>query len=532
MKRALVAICLVLLGTVAMPVRADDEATHQSYFSVVDRVDVEPSSLTGYRLRVYLTAHALGGQLLDLTDPKSIKLYVGSGEKKVPYALGTYAETDSETAIVVLVQATIDYTDALPLIADSIDRDLLGDLSDRTQVAVMQFGETTGTGKLGPIKSTRGKVLLASDNSAGDPALLDTLDRALLQLKKAKTTPKGRPLRKIVVVVGDGRDMAGDKDRVTRAGQRADKEGVRIHTIAYSANDARRPMLALGELSRRSQGTFRWVRKDAADSWKAAFTQLHDEIAKQYVLTYFVGPDDDVVGKKLKIVTVGRTESTSNEMKIGEPSCGGNACATGYCADDKCIQYQDGGGRGVLGWILLVGGILVGAIVILGVIGFFITKRQQSQIQMPPAMPPGWQPGMPLPPGWQPPQMPAPRPPKQPKQKKPKKGAVPAVPPGYLPNGRPIPALMITSGPRTGERHLLRNGYLIGKQPGCDLVIEDGYTSSMHAQISMDDTGACRLYDRGSTNGTFVNGVRITDTPLQHGITIRIGSIEMRFLAE
>jgi S-DNA-T family DNA segregation ATPase FtsK/SpoIIIE len=91
---------------------------------------------------------------------------------------------------------------------------------------------------------------------------------------------------------------------------------------------------------------------------------------------------------------------------------------------------------------------------------------------------------------------------------------------------------MITSGPRTGERHLLRNGYLIGKQPGCDLIIEDGYTSSMHAQISMDDNGVCKLYDRGSTNGTYVNGVRITDSALQHGITIRIGSTEMRFLAE
>ena len=89
------------------------------------------------------------------------------------------------------------------------------------------------------------------------------------------------------------------------------------------------------------------------------------------------------------------------------------------------------------------------------------------------------------------------------------------------------------SGPRTGERHLLRNGFLIGKQPGCDLLIEDGYTSSQHAQIGMDAHGNCKLYDRGSTNGTYVNGVRDhRDARSQHGITIRIGSTEMRFLAE
>ena len=44
--------------------------------------------------------------------------------------------------------------------------------------------------------------------------------------------------------------------------------------------------------------------------------------------------------------------------------------------------------------------------------------------------------------------------------------------------------------------------------------------------------GACVLYDRGSTNGTYVNGVRVTQTALQHGLVIKIGSTELTFLAE
>jgi pSer/pThr/pTyr-binding forkhead associated (FHA) protein len=47
----------------------------------------------------------------------------------------------------------------------------------------------------------------------------------------------------------------------------------------------------------------------------------------------------------------------------------------------------------------------------------------------------------------------------------------------------------------------------------------------------MDQAGNCRLYDRSSTNGTFVNGVRVTDVVLDHGMLIRIGSTELRFLA-
>src|SRR5262249_50728488 len=103
---------------------------------------------------------------------------------------------------------------------------------------------------------------------------------------------------------------------------------------------------------------------------------------------------------------------------------------------------------------------------------------------------------------------------------------------GLLPTGRPIPAVMMMSGPRTGERMLLRNGFTVGKQTGSDLQIEDGYTSSVHAQITMDPQGNCVIYDRQSTNGTFVNGQRIQQMALVHGCIIKIGSIEMRYLTQ
>ncbi len=512
MKRLFLVAMLVLASTAY----AGDEEHSQSYRAVVDRVDLEPSTLTGYRLRIYLSALALQGQVLDLTDPKSIRLYLGAGEKKLPYALGSYGATASDTALVILVQASLDYTEALPMIQQSIESDLLANLPDRTQVSVLQFGDATPTGKLAGIKSARGKSQLSSDMSVSDPVLSDSIDRALLLLRKAKASAEGRPLRKMIVIVGDGRDQAGDRDRVTRSGERAKKDGVRIHTIAYSPTDNRRPMLSLGELSKKSLGTFRWVRKGVQDSWTAAFEQLRDEINKQYVVTYFVSPSDEVASKKLHIVTAGRTEATSNEVKLpATPTCGGAECTSGYCANDKCIAVRDEGGRGVLGWILLVGGIGVGSLLVLGTIGYFLTKKQQRAVAP--------QPGHPAMPGH------------APVAGQPMHGhaPMPGQPmPGLLPNGRPIPALIIMSGPRTGERHQLFNGFLIGKQPGCHLLIEDGYTSSQHAQIGMDVTGSCRIYDRGSTNGTYVNGMRVTDSALAHGIVIKIGSTEIRFLAE
>lgn len=521
---------LVAISTVARAQPSDD--TKPTYRASVDRVDFEPASIGGYRLRVYLSALSLQGQLLDVTDPKSIRLYVGSSEKKLPFALGTYGATDAETEIIFLVQATGDFADALPQIADSLEHVMLDRLKDGVKVGIVMFGESATTPKLANAKSLKGKVALASDNSVADPVLLDAVERALMTLKKAKPEVEGRPMRKMIVVIGDGRDAAGDHDRVTRVGTRAAKEGVRIHSLAYSPADLRRPLLVLGELSKRSFGTFRWPgqgRKTLPETWNDAFKQLTDEVLKQNVITYFASPDDDLAGKKLHIVLAGRTQATSNEVRIPEQAtCDGVVCE-GYCAGDKCVIGTSGShaGAAILRWVLIIGGGLVGLIVVLAVIGWWLTKRQERARQMPAGMPPpgAYPPGS-YPPGSYPPAAYPPAAyPNAAYQSRPPQ-------PGLLANGRPIPGLLVMTGPRTGERLILRHGFLVGGQPASDLQIQDGYTSSNHAQFTMDANGNCMVIDLGSTNGTFINGMKITQQALSHGMTIKIGATELRFLTE
>jgi ABC-type multidrug transport system ATPase subunit/pSer/pThr/pTyr-binding forkhead associated (FHA) protein len=53
-----------------------------------------------------------------------------------------------------------------------------------------------------------------------------------------------------------------------------------------------------------------------------------------------------------------------------------------------------------------------------------------------------------------------------------------------------------------------------------ELVISDPEVSRQHAQIQLSD-GIARLIDRGSPNGTFVDGRRVTDTIVQPGSVIR-----------
>jgi hypothetical protein len=527
---SVIGVALFVLAAGPRFARADDTPSGPaSYRAVIDRVDLEPASIGGLRLRVELSALALQGQLLDLSDAKAIKLMVGGSKLDAPYARGLYGDTGSDTAIVFIVQANLAYGDVLQTIEATLDDAVLSKLGDRAQVAVMGYGDNTDAGKLGSLKAARAKLgQIASDGSVSEPALLDTLDRATRLLRKAKPSREGAPLRKVIVVVGDGRDRAGDRERITQLGVRADREGIRIHTIGFAPSNVRRPLLTLGELSKRSLGTFRWVRTGGTDSWTRTFQQLHDEINKQYVLTFFLPTDVEVAGKKLKIITVGRTEATSNELKIPEASCGRDACA-GYCVNEVCAIPRTNTGRGVLGWLLLVLGIAVGAIAVLGAIGYVLQRKRPPVPGLVPL--PGQPPvlGQPMP--GQDPAMagqpaPAGKPPKPPKVKKQKNQPVAEAPPA---NG---PALLVLTGPRTGQRIPLMNGFTIGKAPGSSLVIDDGYTSGQHAQITMDTAGNCRLFDRQSTNGTFVNGVRVYDVALGHGMAVRIGSTELRFMVE
>src|SRR5713101_7683600 len=66
-----------------------------------------------------------------------------------------------------------------------------------------------------------------------------------------------------------------------------------------------------------------------------------------------------------------------------------------------------------------------------------------------------------------------------------------------------------------------------GRQPTCDFVLEGETVSKAHFYILRRDADYV-LVDNKSTNGTFVNGVRTTTTPLRAGDRIVAGSNVMQ----
>lgn len=71
---------------------------------------------------------------------------------------------------------------------------------------------------------------------------------------------------------------------------------------------------------------------------------------------------------------------------------------------------------------------------------------------------------------------------------------------------------------------------VIGRMPDCDLTIRDANVSRRHAEIRPQGDGFV-LVDLGSTNGSRVNGIRVTQRDLRDGDELTFGSTRILFQA-
>src|ERR1051325_340027 len=95
-----------------------------------------------------------------------------------------------------------------------------------------------------------------------------------------------------------------------------------------------------------------------------------------------------------------------------------------------------------------------------------------------------------------------------------------------------MPRLVIHPGtPQAWEINLKPGLNFLGRGASNDFKIEDLSISGSHCQITVDTTGAT-VKDMGSTNGTFVNRAKISESRLQSGQPLRLGSVDMIFYTD
>lgn len=84
------------------------------------------------------------------------------------------------------------------------------------------------------------------------------------------------------------------------------------------------------------------------------------------------------------------------------------------------------------------------------------------------------------------------------------------------------PIIVAINGPLKGERWPIDRPLVLGREPGCDVIISDRQVSRFHARLTPGSNGVV-LEDLGSKNGTHYNGNALTgQIVLQDGDTFQI----------
>lgn len=329
----------------------------------------------------------------------------------------------------------------------------------------------------------------------GDVQLVPALRLGMLTLTRlqpkapaqGKSGPPPAPPRKLIVALSDGINTAMDRGLFRELGKELRKQDIAFFPVAFSPADDRGPLLNLGELSKRSAGTFRWAQKP--DSLKDQFTALAEELKQLQVLTFRPKkmPDPEQLAKVS--FTLGCGELESNPFGV-EPPHANEAWWWKY------LKYA----LFVLGALGAFFGALKGA-------SFYLDHKARKLGAVPPA-----------------PRMPTPA----------AGPAQPAVGPVVYaqPPGPPLPAsavvtLVMIGGKLGGQRVQVGPGLLIGSivsGPGTLTITDDPSVGPSHCQLQRDPYGYV-LYDLNSRTGCFVNDRRISGAQrLQDGDIVRLGT--------
>lgn len=93
------------------------------------------------------------------------------------------------------------------------------------------------------------------------------------------------------------------------------------------------------------------------------------------------------------------------------------------------------------------------------------------------------------------------------------------------------PVLVVKKGPHVGHKfNLSKEEITLGRDPGCDIFLDDITVSRRHAKITLIENQVS-VTDAESLNGTYVNQERIEGpTTLQSDDELQVGKFKLLFL--
>ncbi|HEX2154685.1 MAG TPA: FHA domain-containing protein [Acidimicrobiia bacterium] len=87
--------------------------------------------------------------------------------------------------------------------------------------------------------------------------------------------------------------------------------------------------------------------------------------------------------------------------------------------------------------------------------------------------------------------------------------------------------VVVRSEGQAGLDFTVTDATVLGRSDEADIVIDDPYASEFHLRLVASEDGLT-LHDLGSTNGTYLNGRRVTaPTELRRGDAVQVGKTVM-----
>ncbi len=282
------------------------------------------------------------------------------------------------------------------------------------------------------------------------------------------------PRRKILLVMSDGKDrfesqakkLEGTIDQIVEA---AKANGVRIYTLGFTM-DLPDPLVQFSSLASKTSGIHRELDAGRVTEIPMVLENIATELKKQYVVTF--KPHEDFKGAE---------EAVKVRLKLKSPR--GSTLEKEYTEPVK-IQKKPFDWMGLLKWIGIGLGSLLGLFLVWKLVAGILRARRNAASQ-------------------------------------------PVVEEQY--SGPYKGKLLATGGGLIGTEYFLTEDVTtIGSIQGNAIVLSGPGVSKRHAGIKIEDM-RFELADFGSTNGTYVNGTKITKQFLRDGDLVSIGDNELRF---
>lgn len=498
-----VGLCLFLLGlqpapTLASKPRCRLEQVDLSLFDKSSQIKV-----VGGRVELEGTLSS------DQPGPAHRLLVAGKPVAKAE-KIEPFERAGRDMYIALLIENSALYAPSIEKIREAI-KDFLESMPPRVKVRLILYGyEIEQQPNFMPAQAVTPLLDDINPDDQGDVQLLRAISAGLTALNKVQPgkDKEGKPLpepRKLMVLLSDGLNELMDRKSFRRTGDLLRHSNVALFPVAYSPRDDRGPLLNLGELAKRSSGTFRWAQKD--ENLKEQFQNLSEELRQTPVFTF--------TAKKFDL----------DELRVASFGL--------QCAELKSPTFEFSGvpPKKPSRWWLWLIGIPLSLVALWGLaqLAVFILKRRAAQlgIQLPVGAPIPGQPGAAgapvaatLPHGGM--------------------AAAPGVyqPVPILPGGRLYTATLIGigAGQLGGQRIKVEASLWICKGPypnqggGVLFVGDDPSLGERHCELRRDGAGFA-LFDSGAPSGTFINDRRVAaPTRLQDGDIIRLGeTTQFRF---